>query len=401
MSSLAWLDFSEHERRKALDVIDLFKEKDTVDELGIGTIRDAFADLLFPGTSTIHTRARYFLFVPWTYMRLEQREIPSSQIESRARKEEVELIEALLRSDDTSGLIGKFARRKVRRLPSEIYWNGLGNWRIRLFQGSQHLYHRSLDRFYRARQAGFRLEGDELHLGGQIRNWLSSIPEPPDDFPGVASFQLRFAEAGFLRERIALTHPLSFLAYLVENELADEEVAFPWEHSASAKCPRENQQQLEHARNFSELMYGAQILYNLMLAEMKNDADGQAEYSEYIAEWQGDIDRRRPAHDRWDRNRFWGIVAEAGVRVTPQTRLFVDQWLDLARSAEGRKLIGSSMARQLVHQRERYLKRSQARLDGGRALELWRGASGTARLDYRWNAVVARFLRDLRDAGDE
>jgi len=50
-----------------LDVINAFSEKDTRDELGFGSVRDAFADTLFPGTSTIQTRARYFLFVPWIY----------------------------------------------------------------------------------------------------------------------------------------------------------------------------------------------------------------------------------------------------------------------------------------------------------------------------------------------
>jgi hypothetical protein len=63
-SSFSWLDYSEQHRRQMLDVIDLFREQETRDELGIGTVRDAFADALFPGTSTIQTRARYFLFVP-------------------------------------------------------------------------------------------------------------------------------------------------------------------------------------------------------------------------------------------------------------------------------------------------------------------------------------------------
>jgi len=45
-------------------VLDLLAEKGVVDELGIGVIRDAFADLLFPGISTIQTRAKYFLIVP-------------------------------------------------------------------------------------------------------------------------------------------------------------------------------------------------------------------------------------------------------------------------------------------------------------------------------------------------
>jgi len=64
--TFTWLDYSEVERRKMLDVIDLFGEKTTRDELGIGGVRDAFADLLFPAT-TIQTTAKYFLFVPWMY----------------------------------------------------------------------------------------------------------------------------------------------------------------------------------------------------------------------------------------------------------------------------------------------------------------------------------------------
>ena len=41
VSRLAWLDYSDHERRKALEVIDLFHEEETRDELGIGSIRDS------------------------------------------------------------------------------------------------------------------------------------------------------------------------------------------------------------------------------------------------------------------------------------------------------------------------------------------------------------------------
>jgi hypothetical protein len=80
-SVFAWVDFfDEASRRKMLDVIDKFRDQDTVDELGIGTIRDGFANYSFPGTSTIQTRARYFLFIPWIYRRLELRKIPSSKI---------------------------------------------------------------------------------------------------------------------------------------------------------------------------------------------------------------------------------------------------------------------------------------------------------------------------------
>lgn len=96
MSSFTWLDSSEQQRNQMLDVINLFREKETRDELGIGTVRDAFADLFFPGTSTIQSRARYFLFIPWIYTYLEKKQVPSAKIWERARWEEVNLINALI-----------------------------------------------------------------------------------------------------------------------------------------------------------------------------------------------------------------------------------------------------------------------------------------------------------------
>src|SRR5690348_2168245 len=106
-STFTWLDYSEHERRKMLDVIDLFSERTTRDELGLGSIRDAFADRLFPGTSTIQTRAKYFLLVPWVFQSLEQRRVASAKIAIRSRKLETELITELLKGEDTQGVIGR------------------------------------------------------------------------------------------------------------------------------------------------------------------------------------------------------------------------------------------------------------------------------------------------------
>ena len=66
-STLTWLDFSDAERKRALQVVELLGRPETRDELGLGAIRDAFANALFPGMSTVQRRARYFLFVPWTF----------------------------------------------------------------------------------------------------------------------------------------------------------------------------------------------------------------------------------------------------------------------------------------------------------------------------------------------
>jgi hypothetical protein len=98
MSTFAWIDHSEKQRRQILEAIDLFREKDTRDELGIAGIRDAFSDMLFPGTGSLQTRARYFFFVPWMYLGFEAKGVPSAEVARRARDVEVKLINTLAES---------------------------------------------------------------------------------------------------------------------------------------------------------------------------------------------------------------------------------------------------------------------------------------------------------------
>ena len=63
-----------------------------------------FRTALFPGTSSIQTRLRYALFVPWLYQHLEARRV--DDVKAAAEEAETRLIDALAASDDTSGVIG-------------------------------------------------------------------------------------------------------------------------------------------------------------------------------------------------------------------------------------------------------------------------------------------------------
>jgi hypothetical protein len=114
-----------------------------IDELGLGTLRDAFADMLFPGTSAPQTRARYFLFVPWMYLKLEADRVASADIEKRARREELRLIGRLLDGGESDGVIGRVAKGALQRLPANIYWSGLRRLGICVFDGSQDAYQQS------------------------------------------------------------------------------------------------------------------------------------------------------------------------------------------------------------------------------------------------------------------
>jgi len=67
MTEIAWLGHDDRQQRVMRALIDSQAEKGTIDELGLGTVRDAVADALYPGVSMLHRRARYLLFIAWAY----------------------------------------------------------------------------------------------------------------------------------------------------------------------------------------------------------------------------------------------------------------------------------------------------------------------------------------------
>jgi hypothetical protein len=383
MSTFAWIDHSEKQRRQILEAIDLFREKDTRDELGISVIRDAFADLLFPGTGSLQTRARYFLFIPWMYRRFEERGAPSAGITRAARDLELRLIDTLADTDDNQGTIGIVARASLQRLPSSIYWNGLKTLGIRLYDRSQREYHAGFERLLSARRKVVRNDDGEVVSGAQ-QTWAAVPPVPPD-FPAKATLTLTREEAAYLRERVLEHNPASLFAFLLQRPHDPFAFDFVWDDPVVRDAGTALQRQLEHARNFSEAIYGAAVLYNLNLAEMEpvRSEIRDACLAE-LESWRAMMADRRGAHERWDRDDFWRLVHEAGALPTPPTRWFVEAWMDLVLAPDISAIASNRPARDLIISRERAIKGPLARCDNDRAREVWRGEAGMGRLDYRW-----------------
>ena len=400
MSAFVWLDYSERERRKMLDVVDLFREHDTRDELGVGSVRDALADMLFPGTSTIMTRARYFLLVPWTYQRLERLRVRSAEMAARARQAELNLVEPIERSDDNDGNIGKVAKTALKRLPSSVYWQGLNVWGIRSFNGAQVQYHRSLDRYYvqLAQHGGRTSERDVEHDDLIAPNWHAGLVAPPENFPKECSLSLTRGEAEYLAERIRLSPDCSssLLAALVTQRQRHDDVPFAWQHPHRAKLPPRLREMLDHAQNFSEVMRGAPLLYNLMLAEQARRKESVAKYRRSFGEWAKSISARDRVLAEWDRKRFWEIIHSVNPGITAPTHEFINRWWDSALAGNAERLCDSPAARLLIRDRERRLKKNLARLDNPGAQELWTGDSGTSQFDFRW-FITQRLLGDIFD----
>ena len=132
---LGWIDFSREDRKKVLDVINLLQEPGAVDEIGIGLIRDAFANLFFPGTSTVQTIAKYFLVVPYILKEATEGRFGNdlSHILHRIDQAEKECgIRLMQNCPGEEGIIGRrvLPNGWVARKPSDIYWNGIRTYGI-------------------------------------------------------------------------------------------------------------------------------------------------------------------------------------------------------------------------------------------------------------------------------
>lgn len=404
MSSFSWLDHSEEQRRRMLEVVSLFREQGTVDELGIGPVRDAISGALFPGLSVLHTRARYLLFIPWLARKLEAEQVPSRRASDRFRRLEIQLIYALIagegEEDTGRGIIGIDARDNLKRMPSVVYWGALRRFGILRHPGTVNQYLRSLDAGRRADRHASRDDEGELTEGG-YGVWHAGLPEPPEALLEEATFELSIEEADYLEERILTSVPGSLFAHLVA-ERAAADVDEPWQHPALASADQAVRDATDHARAFSSVMHAATLTYNLVLARKVRDlhghdqADRVDEYRQRLADWAGEVHADAAFFNRWDRDEFWHLVIKHNPRIHPFSRDFVLRWTERA-LGDPDGLVDDEEAARLVSDRERRVKGPLARVADLRQLERWSGASGLGRLDYRWSGAARAIVRDIVD----
>ncbi|MDA8620797.1 DUF6361 family protein [Planctomycetota bacterium] len=383
-STFTWLDTTTREQRRALEVIDLFALRDTVDQLGIGSVRDAWAERLSPGTSTIQTRARYFFFVPWIYEAVRRDSRRSGGAGARARRYELRLVDAILAADEGGVPIGARVGRGLKQLPSTIYWAGLGRYGIRLWQGSQAAFHRALP-----------------GLGPEA--WHPHLPAAPEGFLDCSALALERSEAEFFREQIRAHAPGSLLQFLMDVDTGEANVQFPWEHPLRGRFGSELERWVHHAEAFALHMHGAALLYNRMLAERLGPSshlepeECVERYGRELVRWSDDVATWRGAGSSWDRREFWRLTQVINPRVPPQTRAFCEAWLERVLGAQSPlDLMDEGFARQLVERREVRLKGHRSRLRNREQLERWGGRSGAGRLDYRWG-ITQRLVRDVQE----
>jgi hypothetical protein len=398
-SSIAWIDTSPDEQRRIRELIKLFAQPESRDELGMGQVRDSLSDLLFPGTSTLHTRARYFVLIPWCFQHVTARR-RGRDVAAHVKRAERELVESL-RRDGASGIIGARVGAQVKNLPSTLYWSALVSYGILTRDLNPDQLTGSI--------SGLDPDADEAAARPR-HEWHPRVPKAPSGFPrslddGIAlgGLELRPAEASWLRERMVENARDSLLEHLL---LADEPPGAisraPWEDPLCVAVEGGPRHVMEHARALSLLVQGAALVYNVLIAEAYEAAgfdrvrEPVAKHSAAFEEW---LDRADELGNlrAWDSEEFWSLVDNP--RISVVTRRFVDTVAVFVRDGTARTVVDDpgSPLRALVADRERFIKGGQSRLGVNRKLlGAWGGSSGADEIVFRWGQV-RRIVTDVHE----
>lgn len=378
-SGLGWVDFSSEHRDRVRTVIDLLATPGVVDELGIGIIRDAFSDLLFPGVSTIQTRPKYFLVVPRIlkdYETLPDRQRQRVPLRDYLAEEEMACrVRLAARYNGAEGLgiigvsFGSSTDRDIQRPPSSVYWNGLRAFGIVRSKLSlpeycrQHSGHRPSLRM--VLEETREEQGDDVDAEDFSHSSVIHLPDG-DGWRDDLAITLSKDEAEFLRHQISASQPSSLLGQILLDPKATEEFTMLSDRSAFADLldmPILKQLPDQHLRRvvfladaFWQILRGAHIRYNLLLQQRFGTETQASSLRTQWQEWMDDM--RRFEWSEWDTDEVWQLVSEHGSQVRPWTTRFVNGWIAAAHQGASR----SSVYDDLVMHQEASNKRSRARL---------------------------------------
>ncbi len=399
-SSMGWLDFDAAAAERVATLLRALEEPTTLDVLGLGSVRDAFSDMLHPGTSYIHTKLRYQVFLPWIFQRLEADRVSPGDFYRRLRRDESRLIDCLRHLGRGQGVIGYQAGRALKRMPSSIYWRALWDWGIRRLPLSLGEYAHSVAAIGRYR-AG---RDDDGNVTEATYSMWATLPPPPGDFlQADIDFGLSRDEAQILVDNIRHRHPQTLLASLCTQPRIAAGRTYPWD-IPEFNLPGPVTEVLRHARCFSELMAGPQYTYNILVArdarrELRRDTD-EVEQTQLarLQRWVDLVERRRGELSSWadDLPELWAVLRKR--RIRHSTRRFITTIVKMAiDNPEG--FNEDRTIHEQIRFREIQLKGRRARLGSRAALENWNGSPVGGPHGYRWS-IAKGHLGDIAAAMD-
>ncbi len=407
-SAIGWVDFSSEHREKVKSVIDLLSTPGVIDELGIGVIRDSFSDSLFPGISTIQTRAKYFVIVPRMFQDYEK--LPANKRRRRKLSDLLndnenlcmEVMVANHEDDPQGGIIGEsFAGKsgEVLRKPSSVYWAGIRQFGLIKTKLSLQAFCRKFANpdqpLQDLIQGTDKTKGDDPDAAEQANETINT-PAYDEDWIESLTIHLSKDEASFLSRQIEARVPLSLIGQiLLDSDLREQFLALPsdWNFTTFAdeapfhhRFPESLRRIIAAARDFWQLMYGAHVRYNCLLQERHGTSAVRDEFEAKWSEWLENL--QSFSWERWKTGFLWKLTKLHRRKVREHTIHFVESWIDGVREGSETQTLD-----ELVTRQERFNKKSRARLHptAEEKIDKWVGIDN---LNYRLN-VARTIITDI------
>ncbi len=303
---LGYISISQEELALKNKVLQMVREQTAIDELGFGRIRDAFANLMFPGMSTLQKRAKYFAVMPTLFYRATQKTYDNPQaVRSQILSWEIRLTQMLVNGANgneelLTGITGRSLVEAAKKDPTKfvkydpvyIYINGLRTFEM--IKSDADIYRLIYDRStHNINSSSKYIANDDLDisdsddLSGEDQIFTVSGEDYDFDYGKSLSLELSKREALFLKTRIT-TSKNSFdtlLAYILLNNIAIvsnyDDLYELWKEKT---LPEKYFLQYCMGRRFSHFAQVIQLRYNYIAEKFSEQYDKADEIKDKINE---------------------------------------------------------------------------------------------------------------------
>lgn len=396
--ALGWTMLSQKEMRQVERSL-ANSDQDTRDEIGFLLIHQGFADRFFPGTSVLHERIRYALFVPWLYERAAENPRRGSDLESTIRYLLIELAVRLkqLGGEPRNVIGGEMLGQLTSQPPDRVYWSALREWKLLLPEVDSRA--EALRRLKLAKRRTFT-DDDGGRLTDDPTEVFCNLPPPPagwDNPKEALRFQMPSRERAFLRDKLrGLARPdgkPALLARLVQAEDSFPASALGLPVGLNPYADPEDRLALDVARDAASLAAIGRAVYGALVEQLVA-GDGGDDLPTYRELLRTHFDQHGEPAARCD----LGAAEKLLPDIPPCVRDVLHATQEYVRSGQPGQFarLHSAYERseyQRKHGRARLLATERAKL---RRAEWDPKRHNTTPLHYRWS-IVHRMLEDLRD----
>lgn len=398
---IGFVSFNQEALNRANKVMKLLQGQGAIDELGLGRIRDAFSNTLFPGMSVLQTHAKYFVLMPALYSFLEQTRIADArEARSIVRDQEIRMTYRLVEGSakDATGIIGAEMLRRgegyVKYDPSSVYQAGMeiyglippgGNIYATLAERST-VYHNIPKRH----QGNDETTGDSDDLTGARQ--IFNVSGEDYDFGHRTPLDIRLTrrEAEFLKNQIISHTRGSLLSRLLDSELYESAGHYLFENLGDLlqdKIPAEEYRMYKLALRYSRYAYLLRaryaFLYDVAVGADEAANKELAKFQKLLADY----------GDEFLPEGIDEIIRFVSPKVAEEScKTFLQQSAKLIAAKKFEELD------RLIVRREKTIKGlKRSKLINAKEFKRGKPFESPAMMSYRWNTIVRTVLSEIKE----